>query len=82
MTTGFPMGVPPAGVVTRRTVAEAADTQSVHWNPTGAATMHCGHTGRPQRVQRTPVAWSGCRGQTGKDPDAGVGSVMLRASRG
>ncbi len=36
-------------------------TQSGHWNPTDALTMHSGQTGRSQRVQLMPVARSGWR---------------------
>jgi hypothetical protein len=39
----------------------ASATQDGQWNPTGAGTMHSGHTGRPQRVQVTRVSRLGCR---------------------
>ena len=41
--------------------AAAPATQSGHWKPTGAATMHSGQIGRPHRVHPTGVARSGCR---------------------
>ena len=61
VTSGLVMGVPPATVVTRGRDAAAPATQSGHWKPTGAATMHSAQIGRSHRVQRMPVGRSGCR---------------------
>ena len=45
----------------RRYSRRASATHVGHWWPTGAAIMHSGQIGRPQRVQCTPVATSGWR---------------------
>ena len=53
-----------AGLAARRSRSGAgrpSRTQSGHWKPTEALTMHSGQIGRSQRVQRMPVSRSGCR---------------------
>ena len=61
VTMGRPMRAPPAMVVAWRVCAAAPATHSGHWKPTGAAIMHSVQMGRSHRVQRMPVARSGCR---------------------
>ncbi|GAA2655607.1 hypothetical protein GCM10009864_21510 [Streptomyces lunalinharesii] len=61
---GSAVSVPPA--IVRGALARGAGplpppvrTQSGHWKPTEALTMHSGQIGRSQRVQRMPVGRSG-----------------------
>lgn len=42
-------------------VPEPPRTQSGHWKPTEALTMHSGQMGRSQRTQLIPVSRSGWR---------------------
>ena len=45
------------------TDARPSATQCRHWKPTLAGVRQSGQAGRPQRVQRRPVARSGCQAQ-------------------
>ena len=55
------VSLPPKAVRGSRTAACPAATQSGHWKPTDAGTMHSGQIGRSQRVQLIQVGRSGCR---------------------
>ena len=66
VTTGRPPRTrPPNTVCVGRVARAAAATQSTHCTPTGAGRWQSGHTGRPQRWQRTYDTRSGWRGHTG-----------------